>query len=371
MNFLIVTHVPHLKKDSKFYGYAPYIWEMNIWSKYVDQVTVVAPVDDLNVNNIHLEYDHVNIVLNEVPKLDIVNIKSILKTFLKLPIVFYTIFKAMKRADHIHLRCPGNIGLIGCLIQVLFPSKPKTAKYAGNWDPKSIQPWSYKLQKWILNNTFLTKNMTVLVYGEWPNQSKNIKSFFTATYSNQKKELILPRSLKRQIIFVFVGTLSAGKRPLYAIRVVEKLSALGYNVKLELYGDGILMKELKDYINKNNLSEIIILYGNQNKESIENAYKNCNFLILPSKSEGWPKVVAETMFWGALPLATNVSCVNYMIDNGNRGLMLSLNLESDIQKLIDLIKNEDIYLKMCLNARDWSQKYTTDYFESEIKKIII
>ena len=35
----------------------------------------------------------------------------------------------------------------------------------------------------ILSNTFLTKNMQVLVYGEWEGSSKNVKSFFTATYS--------------------------------------------------------------------------------------------------------------------------------------------------------------------------------------------
>jgi hypothetical protein len=33
-----------------------------------------------------------------------------------------------------------------------FPNKPKTAKYAGNWDPKS-KTWTYMQQK-ILSNTF-------------------------------------------------------------------------------------------------------------------------------------------------------------------------------------------------------------------------
>jgi len=75
----------------------------------------------------------------------------------------------MVQADYIHLRCPGNMGL-EALVQMLFPNKPKTAKYAGNWNPKSKQPWSYRLQKWILSYTFLTQNMQVLVYGEWSNQ---------------------------------------------------------------------------------------------------------------------------------------------------------------------------------------------------------
>jgi len=53
----------------------------------------------------------------------------------------------MKSANHIHLRCPGNIGLLACLIQILFPNTPKTSKYAGNWDPNAKQPFTYKIQK--------------------------------------------------------------------------------------------------------------------------------------------------------------------------------------------------------------------------------
>ena len=42
----------------------------------------------------------------------------------------------MQDADHIHLRCPGNIGLLGCFSSNFISKKIKTAKYAGNWDPK-------------------------------------------------------------------------------------------------------------------------------------------------------------------------------------------------------------------------------------------
>ena len=44
--------------------------------------------------------------------------------------------------------------------------------------PKSKQPWTYKLQKWILSNTFLTRNMQVLVYGEWESELQKYKTLF-------------------------------------------------------------------------------------------------------------------------------------------------------------------------------------------------
>ena len=94
-------------------------------------------------------------------------------------------------------------------------------------------------------------------------------------------------------------------------------------------------------------------------------------MILPSKSEGWPKVVAEAMFWKCLPIATKISCVPYMLDNGKRGILLEENLEKDILLIQMLFENENIYQSMTQNAQDWSREYTLEYFEAEINKLLL
>ena len=76
------------------------------------------------------------------------------------------------------------------------------------------------------------------------------------------------------------------------------------------------------------------------------------------------------MFWGCLPIATNVSCISYMLDNNNRGIILDLVLQNDIDKILSLLKNQELYLLKANNAMIWSRIYTIEYFESEIKKLI-
>src|SRR5690554_3405822 len=163
MTILIITHVNHHKEQNNYYAYAPYVREMNIWLRYVDEVIIVAPLEKKYKTPIDIAYTHDNINFCKVVSFDITGFNQIVKTILSIPRICYTVFKAMQKADHIHLRCPGNMGLLGCIVQILFPNKKKTAKYAGNWDLNARQPLSYKLQKWILNNTLLTKNMQVLV----------------------------------------------------------------------------------------------------------------------------------------------------------------------------------------------------------------
>lgn len=375
MKFCIITHVVHTKIDDEFYGYAPYINEMNIWSKYIDKLIIVAPISNNEITPILNKYTHKNVEFITIPEISLKSFNSILKSFYLIPFIFYKIFLAYIKSNHIHLRCPGNIGLLGSIVQVFFPLKKKTAKYAGNWDPKSNQPWSYRLQKWILSNTFLTKNIQVLVYGNWGNQTKNIKPFFTATYSQkeiQNSEFRIQKLDKNgPIKFLFVGTLSLGKQPLYALQIVNELIKKGFNVTIDFYGEGNQREIISNYIKTNDLDEVAVLKGNQSKEVIEKAYKTSHFLILPSKSEGWPKVVAEAMFWKCLPIATKISCVPYMLDNGNRGIFLKENLNDDVLQLLGILKDEKKYNKMSQDAQQWSREFTLESFETEIKKLLL
>ncbi|UYW00501.1 glycosyltransferase [Flavobacterium agricola] len=376
MKFTIFSHVNHVKKQNKIYGYAPYIREMNLWIKNLDSVEVVANLSNRDCTAIDLAYEHKNISFTSLPAFNLLSFKSKVKFLAQFPGMLYTIYKAMKAADHIHLRCPGNVGLLACFVQIFFPNKPKTAKYAGNWDPNANQPFSYKLQKWILNNTFLTKNMQVLVYGNWPNTSQNIIPFFTATYTEQDAVLALNKPAKKietdstSIKFLFVGTLSSGKRPLYALQLFHKLLQKKSNLELHFYGEGSERNVLEQYITKNHLQNNVYLHGNQQKEVVEKAYQESHFLILASKSEGWPKVVAEAMFWGCIPLTTSVSCVHQMIGNGERGVLLHLDLDSDYKQVADLLTDSVRYAEMSKKAKIWSTQYTLDKFDDEIQKLL-
>ncbi|MCL6219161.1 glycosyltransferase family 4 protein [Zunongwangia pacifica] len=369
MKFAVITHVIHKKINHKFLAYAPYVREMNIWFKYVDKVKVVAPLKQQTKSALVSAYKHSHLNFIEVQGFSLLSLKEKLLTIFKLPLLIFQISKAMIWADHIHLRCPGNMGLLGCFMQIFFPYKPKTIKYAGNWDPDSKQPWSYKLQKWIISNPFLSRNMKVLVYGEWSNSSKNIIHFFTASFSENEIESF-NKDFSGQLYFLFVGSLVEGKQPLYAIRLVEKLRSEGKKVSLKLFGEGSLKLDLEKYIQENNLNDFIQICGGVSLEELKAEYKKSHFSILPSKSEGWPKAVAEAMFFGCIPIATKVSCVPWMLGNGDRGILLSGKLEQDLNNILEALDNTTRLKMMSSNAMKWSRNYTVEYFEKEIAKLL-
>ena len=370
MKTLVISSSPLIVKDNSYYAYSPYAKELEIWAKYSTEIHFACPVwiDDKG-----LLISKINFKINKVVTLKEFNLKNsigFINTLRYSFFNFFKIYKSIQTAQHLHIRAPGNLALYAIIVQIFFPKKNKTVKYAGNWDLKSKQPISYKIQKFILNSTFLSKNCKVLVYGEWKNSSKNIIPFFTASYKESEKTKSELRKFSTPIKFIFVGTLSAGKRPNYAIELVKKLNEKGIVATLELYGNGIEKEYLKTFVVTNKLEKFIFFKGNQAQAIVKKAYQESHFLLLPSKSEGWPKAVAEAMFWGCLPIATNVSCISYMLDNNNRGIILDLVLQNDIDKILSLLKVQELYLLKANNAMIWSRIYTIEYFESEIKKLI-
>jgi glycosyltransferase involved in cell wall biosynthesis len=155
----------------------------------------------------------------------------------------------MGKADHIHLRAPGNLALLAGLIQMLLSRKRKTVKYAGNWDPNAKQPLSYRLQKRLFSNPKWCKNTSVMAYGQWPHQSKNIKPFFTATYSESEKK-VYSKTLQTPLQFLFVGTLSQNKNPQLLVELVKSLNEQGIPSQAHFYGDGPMMVELAQHHSK-------------------------------------------------------------------------------------------------------------------------
>jgi len=441
LKFAIFTHVVHKRHHNLLYAYAPYVREMNLWIKYVDEVEIIAPFSSVGITSIESEYNleqdeqiphqvrndvayrhaeldsaSVHSALNdeipsqaendeserhskqreaissnkkgllsnnpyygksikliEIQAFDLTSLKNGINAIFKIPNICYQIFKYMKWADHIHLRCPGNIGFLATIVQILFPSKPKTIKYAGNWDSNSSQPLSYRFQKWILSNVFLTRNAKVLVYGEWPNQSKNIIPFFTASYSENeiRHPALDAESSKIRLNFIYVGGLTSGKQPLLSVQVINSLKGKGYHVHLDIYGEGLEREKIKKYVADNSLENEVVLYGNTSKEIVKKAYQKAHFLLFVSKSEGWPKVVAEAMFWGCIPITSRVSCVPWMLAEGKRGLLVDNNIDEIVSAIERLLTDKEGYRQMSLDAQKWSQQYTLEYFEKEISKILI
>ena len=98
----IFTLVEHKEMSGQFYGYAPYIREMNMWCSHFDKVIVAGPFSkSKQLESIDLNYAHPNLSLVKIPGFNIKSIFSILRNIYDLEYLrgiffnscFYSIFQ--------------------------------------------------------------------------------------------------------------------------------------------------------------------------------------------------------------------------------------------------------------------------------------
>ena len=84
MTFCIITHVAHGFQNGQYFAYSPYVREMNIWSKYVGKIIVVAPLNLKDKTAIDLDYSHQNIAFSQVSSYHFLSLKAALQSLFKL-----------------------------------------------------------------------------------------------------------------------------------------------------------------------------------------------------------------------------------------------------------------------------------------------
>ena len=158
---------------------------------------------------------------------------------------------------------------------------------------------------------------------------------------------------------------------MFCLQVASLLEKEGIDFKVVMVGEGRERKVLEKYIVKNNISQRVEFKGNVPQKEVMNELIQAHFLLFASKSEGWPKAVAEAMWWGCIPITTLVSCVPFMLGNGIRGELIEI---VDDKKVVTIIQkyltDPDRFIKKSKSAMDWSRQYNMERFETEIKELL-
>ena len=141
-------------------------------------------------------------------------------------------------------------------------------------------------------------------------------------------------------------------------------------MRLDIYGEGPERVAIEHYLTENDLSNEVILHGNCDKGFLKTAYQNAHFLLFISQSEGWPKVVAEAMFWGCLPITSKISCIPYMLANGERGALVNPKTDEIVAVIENYLQHPDKYDQQAMKAMEWSRQFTMEKFEEEIGKLM-
>ncbi|MDC8000085.1 glycosyltransferase family 4 protein [Aequorivita todarodis] len=370
MKLAIISHTEHYKRpDGTIVGWGPTISEINHLAQDFEEIQHIAFLHPGPPPPSSLPYTSSNIKFVPLKPVGGKGIGAKLEVVLNIPKIITAVKKTLKQVDVFQLRTPTGIGVFLIPYLTLFSNKKGWYKYAGNWNQEN-PPLGYALQRWMLKN----QKRKVTINGNWPTQPRHCLTFENPCLTSEEREeglqIVNSKTFVPPFTFCFVGRLEDAKG---VQRIIEAFGALDNLAKIKtihFIGDG----EKKEFYKQQceNLKLPVVFHGFLERQEVFGIYKNSHFILLPSDSEGFPKVIAEAMNYGCIPIVSDVSSIGQYVTDDNGFLLNPINGQRLREVLHEaLSKNTEELTKMASDCYLVASKFTFAIYSYKIQEEII
>jgi len=308
----VISDTPYYLAGSEAVGWGPNVRELDQLAQLFAEVRHVAPLYDGPPPASALAARRTDVIaLHPVVPAGGPTLGAKLGVLARYPAWARAIRREVAGADLVHVRCPSNIALLALgLFGARGRRPPLWIKYGGNWRPTAAEPWTYRLQREVLRRGL--RGAAVTVNGEWPDEAPHVHSFRNPTLTPEelaRGREVGGKALGRPARLLFVGRLDRAKGANRSVEVVAALHAHGHDVVLDVLGDGPELAAMQDAAQAAGIEDRVRFHGWLPRPALEPYYAAAHLLLLPSDSEGFPKVLSEAMAFGVVPIAGAVSSI--------------------------------------------------------------
>ena len=364
---LVVSHVRHYVHNGQISAYGPYAREIDIWADLFEEVRIAAPCRSEAPSSDCLAFTRRNISLAPQRETGGDGVREKLAQILQLPLLMWDLLKAMRRADAIHVRCPGNLGLLGAMLAPLC-SRYLIAKYSNQWSNFPGEPWTWKAQRQILRSKWWHGPVTV--YASPAEARKNVVPFFTSIMTREQMALARAATQRKRrpgpLRILYVGRLSASKNVDKLLTAIAETKKQGLPVECKIMGEGPERRRLEAFCAIENLQSTVTFTGGVPYEAVLSEFAQADVLVLISETEGWPKAIAEGMAFGLICIGSKRGLVPQLLGEG-RGITIPAGDSKALAStLVDIASNLEAYESMRCQAATWGQRFSLEMVRQEL-----
>ncbi len=371
MKLTIISHTEHYKQpDGTIVGWGPTVSEINHLAQDFEEIYHVAFLHSGTPPPSSLPYTSSKIKFVPLKPVGGEGIGAKLKTVLHIPKIVSIVRKTLKNVDVFQLRAPTGIGVFLIPYLTFFSNKKGWFKYAGNWNQEN-PPLGYALQRWMLKH----QKRKVTINGTWPAQPKHCLTFENPCLTKKEREEGLEvtqnKLFEPPFTFCFVGRLEDAKGVQRIIDAFRNQDSLEKVKAIHFIGNG---EKMTDYQKQSDGFGLpVVFHGFLERQEVFEIYKNAQFLMLPSTaSEGFPKVIAEAMNFGCLPIVSAVSSIGQYINQINGFIVNPCTAAGLKQLLSQVILMDSLSLKTkAKNSHIVVKDFTFENYQHRIKAEIL
>lgn len=205
------------------------------------------------------------------------------------------------------------------------------------------------LFKRVIENNLL-RNKKVICAGPELASVYSPRSKTHAYFSTTHNSVIRRNYRQTRKKIVYLGSLYKSKRVVDLLDACVLLNDKSYS--LVIIGDGPCRNKLEMHSKRNSLNDVVSFVGNIKDERLLASYMlDADILVLPSLTEGTPRVIPEAMSNGVIPVAVaSAGSVSHIIQNDVNGILVRPKCPKDIALAIQTISDNDNYYNQLLKG---------------------
>lgn len=146
---------------------------------------------------------------------------------------------------------------------------------------------------------------------------------------------------------LYVGRITPIKGISFLLQAIERLRHQIPNIQLRLAGKPTFdqgpdyPEMINDYIHAHDLQSHVHFLGQIDETTLLQEYARCAVLVLPSRQETAPMVIAQAMAAGKAVVATRVGGIPYLVDHNRTGLLVELDDVNGMAEAIASLLTKD------------------------------
>lgn len=390
MKILVISDRPLYLQETVYYSIDIFVKFVSHLSLFFDEVYYCAPVirDNLTVDPRKAPF-----MIDQNDKFKIIQLypyTSVIDYYKKLPLNLIRNFLLLKEyfkyVDVIMLIIPAMNSFLGFFLSLVYKKPVITfvvgdekqivtcgSKYKGlvKVIAKTVTNFHSVFYKVIIDKAsvsfFLSRNLMKYF--------KSNNSYFTFVNLISDQDIVTrddTQIYKIPKTILFSGRLTHEKGVNYLIKAIKLLKDSNFSLILLVCGDGPEKEKLQKLVDDLNLDRDIKFLGfiPWGKKLFE-IYTKSDIFILPSLSEGVPKVLLEAMARGLPIIATNVGGIPDIINHMENGILIPPKSPEAIAEAVKLlVKNEELRRKIIKNGYNFVKEHTIDKQAKFISEII-
>jgi len=116
------------------------------------------------------------------------------------------------------------------------------------------------------------------------------------------------------------------------------------------------------------IEDIVNFQGWIPKPALKNFYVKAHLNILPSQSEGWPKVLSEGMAYGVVPVAGAVSSIPQILTKTRAGVSIDpFDIDGFVAAIQKMINEPEVWKFYSQNSLTYAPLFTYEHYLSSVK----